>query len=161
MGMQSRQIAEIHAAQRFHLRATAAMVFLIYLLVVLTYREFFFFNPSDEPEIARQVSLWLSFIGWVLAALGTPAAMLSASAGSLFALRLLPITALWWPTSLVISQVTFFALTGAAYVDYLFQYPIFIVTDIALPVLVLMKWRRMRQAVLDADEPKGTLAEAG
>jgi hypothetical protein len=158
MGSQSRQIAEIHAAQRFHLRATAVMVFLIYWLVVLTYQDFFFFNPGDEPALARQISLWLCLVGWILAALGSPLALLAASGGSLVALRLLPITALWWPLSLVVSQVTLFAITGSSYLDYLFQYPIFIVTDVALPVLVVMKWSRMKTAVANADaaEMSGT-----
>jgi hypothetical protein len=147
MDTQSRQMAEIHAAQRFHLRATAVMVFIIYWLVVLTYQDFFFFNPADEPQLARQISLWLCLMGWVLAALGSPLALLGAAGGSLVALRVLPVTALWWPVSLLISQVTLFVITGNAYMDYLFQYPIFIVTDIALPVLVVMKWSRMKAAV--------------
>jgi hypothetical protein len=128
------------------------MVFVIYWLVVLTYQDFFFFNPSDEVHLARQISLWICLIGWLLAALGSPTALLAAAGGSLLALRILPVTALWWPLSLIISQVTLFAITGSAYMDYLFEYPIFVVTDIALPVLVVMKWSRMRAAVASADD---------
>ena len=126
------------------------MVFIIYWLMVLTYQDFFLFNPAEESEPMRQAALWLCLIGWLLAALGTPFILLSASAGSLLALKLLPVTALWWPASIVISQVTLFASTGQSYLDYLFEYPIFVVTDIALPTLVLMKWSRMKQAMTEA-----------
>lgn len=132
------------------------MVFIVYWLMVLTYQDFFLFNPAEETELVRQVALWLCLIGWLLAALGTPLALFSASAGSLMALRIVPITALWWPASIIISQVTLFVNTGQSYLDYLFEYPIFVLTDIALPVLVLMKWSRMKQAVAEA----GHLASA-
>ena len=126
------------------------MVFITYWMTVLTFQDFFLFNPAEATEPMRQAALWLCLIGWLLAALGSPLAMMSASAGSLLALRLLPITALWWPASIIISQITLFVSDGRSYLDYLFQYPIFVVTDVALPILVLMKWSRMKQAVTEA-----------
>ncbi len=48
--------AEVAAAHRFHMRGTATMVFIIYLLMVLTYQEFFLFDPSSGESLARDIS---------------------------------------------------------------------------------------------------------
>ena len=145
------RLVEIHAAQKFHLRATAVMVAVIYWMMVLTYQDFFLFNPADAEGIFRQTTLWLSLIGWIIAAVGTPIAMLSATSGSLVGLNALPFTATWWPISIVLSQISAFEQTGDTYLDYIFEYPIFVITDIALPVLILLKWSRMRQAITEAE----------
>lgn len=143
-------LVEIHAAQRFQLRATAVMVAVIYWMMVLTYQDFFLFNPADAEGIFRQTTLWLSLIGWIVAAIGTPIAMLSATSGSMIGLNVLPITATWWPISIVLSQISAYEQTGQTYLDYIFEYPVFVITDIALPVLILLKWSRMRQAITEA-----------
>ena len=144
------RLIEIHAAQRFHLRATAVMVAIIYWMMVLTYQDFFLFNPADAEGVFRQTTLWLSLIGWIVAAIGTPIAMLSATSGSIFGLNALPVTATWWPVSIVLAQISAFEQTGETYLDYIFEYPVFVITDIALPVLILLKWSRMRQAIAEA-----------
>lgn len=145
------RLVEIHAAQKFHLRATAIMVAVIYWMMVLTYQDFFLFNPADAEGIFRQTTLWLSLGGWIVAAIGTPIAMLSATSGSMLGLNVLPITATWWPISIVLSQISAFEQTGETYLDYIFEYPVFVITDIALPVLILLKWSNMKQAIAEAE----------
>lgn len=67
------------------------------------------------------------------------------SAGSNRALNFLPITSLWWPISVLISQVVVFAETGESYLGYLFVYPVFLLTDIVIPIFLLIKWSRIRE----------------
>lgn len=143
--------AEIRAATKFHLRGTAAMTFVIYWLMVLTYQEFFLFNPSDAADPWRQATLWLALVGWILAAVGSPLAMLGIAAGSRVALAVLPVTALWWPVSIVLAQISAYAVTGQTYLDYLFETPIFVVTDIALPILLMLKWGNVRRSMAVAE----------
>ena len=61
------------------------------------------------------------------------------------ALRYIPITALWWPISVLISQVVVYSETGESYLSYLIIYPVFILTDIAIPVYLVCQWSRVRE----------------
>lgn len=141
------RLSEINEAHRIHIRATAIMVFVIYWLMVFTYPNFFIFQPGDAPETLRQVSLWLCLIGWLLAAVATPMLLFSASGGNKLSLKFIPVTAMWWPASLIFSQLTIIYLTGESYLNYLVDYPIFLVTDIAIPVLVMWKWSQLKESV--------------
>ena len=141
------KLTEIHEAHRLHIRATALMVFVIYWLVVFTYPNFFIFRPGDAPETLRQISLWFSLIGWLLAAVATPILLFSASGGNKLALKFIPVTAMWWPTSLIFSQLSIIYLTGESYLNYLVDYPIFLVTDIAIPLLVMWKWSQLKESI--------------
>ena len=141
------RLSEIHEAHRIHIRATALMVFIIYWLMVFTYPNFFIFRPNEAPETLRQISLWLCLIGWLLAAVALPMLLFAASSGSKLSLRFIPLTAMWWPASLIFSQLTVIYLTGESYINYLVDYPIFLVTDIAIPVLVMWKWSQLKESI--------------
>lgn len=58
---------------------------------------------------------------------------------------------LHWPVAIVLAQISAYAETGESYLDYLFEYPIFVLTDIALPIFILFKWSDMRTAVARAE----------
>lgn len=145
MDSHTEQVNEIRAAHMFHLRGTAVMVFIIYWSVIFTYTDFFWFQPWESSEVVRQLSLWLCLIGWIVASVGTPLALLAIAAGSKRALNFVPITVLWWPVSVLISQVVVFTETGESYLGYLLIYPIFILTDIAIPIFLLIKWSRIKE----------------
>ena len=142
--------AEVAAAHRFHMRGTATMVFIIYLLMVLTYQEFFLFDPSSGESLARDISLWICLAGWISATFLSPLAILGVARGSRNSLRLMPYLVLLWPVSILIAQITVFAETDEAYIDYLFNYPIFVITDIALPIFLMIKWNNVRRSILKA-----------
>lgn len=52
--------------------------------------------------------------------------------------------ALFWPVSLLISQVTNYVDNQYWYGDYLTDYPILGFTDIALPLILMYLWTRLR-----------------
>jgi hypothetical protein len=54
---------------------------------------------------------------------------------------------MWWPASLIFSQITVVYLTGESYINYLVDYPIFLITDLAIPVLVMWKWSQLKESV--------------
>ena len=142
---------EIDAAHRFHLRGTAIMTFVIYWLMVFTFQDFFLFNPTAATDIFREITLWIALVGWLVAAIGSPIALLLVSQGSLRALNFLPFTALLWPVSVVLAQISAYAETGENYLGYLFDYPVFVITDFALPAFILVKWSRMRETLARAE----------
>lgn len=124
-----------------------AMMMICFWLIISTLPDFFFIDPSGAASEIRRAELVLSTLGWVLISTGAPILLFCYSAGLRGARRFLPITALWWPVSLLISQVTVYILDGAFYFNYLINYPIFIFTDVVLPVFVMMLWYDLREEV--------------
>ena len=139
------EVNEIKAAHRFHLRGIAAMVFITYWSVIFTNTDFFWFQPWESEEFVRQITLWLCLIGWLIAAIFSPLALFAVSAGYTKALKFIPVTALWWPASVLISQVVVYSETGESYLGYLLLYPVFILTDIAIPVFLIFQWSKIRE----------------
>jgi len=127
------------------------MTFVIYWLMVFTFQDFFLFDPTEATGFFREATLWLALAGWLVAAVGTPITLLLVSQGSIRALNFLPFTALLWPVSVMLAQVSAYADTGESYLGYLLDYPVFVVTDIALPALILVKWSRMREVMARAE----------
>ncbi len=121
-----------------------AMMLISFWLIVATLPDFFFINPTGVGSEIRRAELVLSTVGWLLLSTGAPVCLFYYASGVHKARKFLPVTALWWPVSLVISQVTVYILDGAFYFEYLVNYPVFIFTDIVLPIFVLMLWHDLR-----------------
>ena len=121
-----------------------SMMLIVYWLIIATLPDFFFINPTGEATQLRRAELILSTIGWVLSSTVAPILLFLYASGVHKARNFLPITALLWPISLFISQSTSYILDGAFYLDYLINYPIFIYTDLILPIFILMIWWDLR-----------------
>jgi hypothetical protein len=121
------------------------MMLIVFWLIVATLPDFFFINPQGEGSEIRRAEVVLSTIGWVLISTAAPVCLFLYSAGFHGARKFLPVTALWWPISLSISQVTVYIMDGAFYLDYLIKFPIFVYTDIVLPIFVLFLWHDLRE----------------
>jgi hypothetical protein len=124
-----------------------AMMLIVYWLIVATLPDFFFINPTGEELQLRRAQLILSTLGWILMSTAAPIALFLYASGYHKARHILPYTALVWPVSLLISQATVYILDGAFYFEYLFKFPIFIYTDIVLPIFILLIWHDLRETV--------------
>ena len=122
-----------------------AMMLIVYWLIIATLPDFFFVNPTGEELQIRRAELILSTLGWILMSTVAPIALFLYASGFHKARHILPYTALIWPVSLLISQATVYILDGSFYFDYLFKFPIFIYTDIVLPIFILMIWHDLRE----------------
>lgn len=129
----------------FSINVIAAMTFLVFWLTIATFPDFFFFNPLGNQNVLRRFELVLSTLGWISISTLAPILLLLYSAGSAQIGNFLPICALLWPVSLIISQVTRYVQSGAFYLEYLKSFPIFIFTDILLPTILMMVWFAVRK----------------
>jgi len=138
------------AASKISTRAVVAsfgiFVSALFWLVVATYPTFFFFNPFAEEDALRAIMLTLTTVGWLLISTGTVVVFVLYALGNAQALRLLPIFALAWPISLLVNHVTLFLQNGQWFTGYLLDYPVFIATDILLPILLVAVWTELRPA---------------
>lgn len=140
------------AASKISTRAVVAsfgiFVSALFWLVVATYPTFFLFNPLAESNGLRATLLTVSTIGWILISTA-PAVLLTLYAlGYSRALRLMPIAALVWPAALLINHISLALENGKWYTGYLLDYPIFIATDILLPILLMAVWAELRPAFI-------------
>lgn len=121
-----------------------SMMLIVYWLIIATLPDFFFVNPTGESTQLRRAELILSTIGWVMSSTVAPILLFLYASGFHRARNFLPITALLWPVSLFISQCTLYVLDGAFFLEYLLKYPIFIYTDLVLPIFIMVVWWDLR-----------------
>lgn len=132
--------ALIKVGRHLHLRGTSIMVFITYWMMIFTYPNFFIVNPLAEDSGIRQLALWICLFGWIIQSLITPVLLWKISDGYLGPLKWIPIATLLWPIGIFMAQVTAFMQSQTNFLIYLIDYPIFVITDIALPALILWKW---------------------
>ena len=113
-------------------------------LVVLTFPRFFLFNPMVEGDPVRAIELTVSSIGWILLLLGPAIVLIRYGSGNSSLIKFLPYIALIWPVSLIASHITLFLQKGTWYTGYLIQYPVFVLTDILLPIFLIYLWDVLR-----------------
>lgn len=123
----------------------AFSIFIIFWLVVLTFPSFFFFNPLNEPDMIRRIELVFSTFGWITLSTLVPLVLFIFAEGLRKARNLVLILGLIYPISLITSQVTIYIRTGTPYLNYLVDFPIFIFTDIILPILVVFIWHDLKE----------------
>lgn len=122
-----------------------AIIMLVFWLTIATFPDFFFFNPFDNSDLLRRIELTVSTIGWIISSTLIPVIFYLYSHNSKRLLNVLPFLALIWPASLVVAQLTTYIRTGDIYADYLINFPIFIFTDIAIPIIVIVVWFDLKQ----------------
>ena len=112
-------------------------------LQILTFPTFFFLNPfSNSLSDLLTVAQVATVVGWILLLLAPPVLVaLRERVGKNFTLYL-SIAALVWPASLLLVRFAVLALTGDPAINYLFNYPIFMFSDILVPILY---WRMARR----------------
>lgn len=111
---------------------------LVFLTTIITYSDFFIFNPLESSDPIRRFFLVITTIGWVTSLLGPISILVLNAVGKTHALRALTWVALAWPASLVLNHLSLLIQTHKLYVGYLAVYPSFIVTDIALPLFYVL-----------------------
>lgn len=116
----------------------------VFLLIVATFPAFFLFDPSVQTDGLRLIILIFSTLAWLTIALGPAVVFVLVALGRKRAIHALPYIALFWPLMLVINHLQLAISSGNAYLDYLVNFPVFIVTDILTPLLLIVLWIEFR-----------------
>ncbi len=134
------------------LRVVAVLIAASFWGVVATFRDFFLFNPMEGATTLRQIQLIVSTIGWILLSTGAPLLLVAISLGHYKAQRFLPLAGLLWPIGVASTQLTLYFQDHAWYLGYLKTYPIFLVTEIVLPCVVLYVWSQLKAEATEVAE---------
>jgi hypothetical protein len=122
-----------------------ALILIVFWLVVATFPSFFLFNPFSQPDTLRRIELAVSTAGWIGISTIVPFLLFLYASGKAKSRKFLLFFALLYPLSLITSQVTVWLTDGAPYLIYLRNFPIFIFTDILLPILVIFLWHDLKE----------------
>lgn len=109
------------------------------LLVCLTFFGFFFNNPLQSGSNALTVTQFVSEFAWALLIVVPPLA-LALGKWNTFTKTSFLIAALFWPVTLIVIRIILGIQVGNPYLGYLITYPIFIFTDILVPVMYVLIW---------------------
>jgi hypothetical protein len=131
-------------SHRLAVGGIGVFISLLVATVVLTFPRFFLFNPLAEGDGLRAFELSVSSFAWVLLLFGPSVILVRYAAGHSNLISFLPFVGMLWPLSLILSHVTLYLQKGLWYTGYLIQYPIFMITDIILPIFLLYLWDILR-----------------
>lgn len=102
--------------------------------IVATYPQFFLINPYFYGFTILALFQTFSTAGWVLIILSPLIYALTKSRGKLEFLTVASV--LIWPISVVTIRIFLFSSTGDPGWQYLFIYPVFIVSDLLAPIFL-------------------------
>jgi len=140
----SKEDQRIEVGHRLAIGGIGVFITFLIAVIVMTFPKFFLFNPLAEGNGLRAFELSLSSVGWILLLVGPAIILVRYASGYKNQIGLLPWVALIWPASLVLSHVTLYLQNGVWYTGYLIQYPIFVLTDIVLPIFLMLIWEVLR-----------------
>lgn len=129
---------------RYKVASFGIFISAVFLLVVATFPSFFIFDPALIDNSVRLVIMLLSTIAWLSIALGPVIVFGLLAAGKKKAIHALPFVALFWPIMIVINHLELWMSTGNAYMSYLIEFPVFVITDILTPVILVSFWLEYR-----------------
>ena len=142
---------ETKLRSRFEYMASAfgVVIFAFYWGVITTYSEFYLVNPFSQTDPWLMISQSLLVLGWLSISTIAPIVLFQFGSGMYRIISLLPYAVAIWPVSIAISQGVAIATTGQNYLNYLIDTPIFLVTDLVIPIVLISLWLRLRLKDLD------------
>lgn len=125
------------------------VIFALYWGVITTYSEFYLINPFIQTDPFKVASQILLILGWVSISTIAPIVLFQFGAGTSRVISLLPYAAGLWPVSIFVSQVVNIISTGQNYLNYLIETPLFLATDLIVPIALISLWLRLRLSELN------------
>ena len=110
------------------------------LLVTLSFKRFYFFNPFEFGFTVLGAFQTMLLIGWIIILIFP---LLISQQVKLRSIILYPLI-LIFPISWILIRITLLISFGELRVNYLFNYPIFIFTDIFVPIYYLFYLKNMK-----------------
>jgi hypothetical protein len=129
---------------RYKVASFGVFISAVFLLVVATFPTFFIFDPANVDNSLRLIILLFSTLAWISIALGPVVIFSLLALGKSKAVHALPFVALFWPVMIVVNHLELWLTTGNAYMSYLIEFPIFFITDLLTPVLLVVFWLEYR-----------------
>ena len=121
-------------------------------MVVAAHRPAFFVHPFDVTDMVRRTELIFFIAGWILLCGGPIAIAVRMLLVDDAPLRYLWFVSLLYPASVIAIQVTLYVQNNRWYFDYLQKNPWFAVTDIIVPIGLLLVDRVVRNSRISVAE---------
>jgi hypothetical protein len=115
----------------------------VVLLEVLTYKAFFFINPFASSVMLLRVQQTISMLGWIALIVVPPLAIRFGDRLFKNGRVALFLGFILWPLGVLMIRIYLASTTGNPYITYLFNYPIFLFSDVIAPVIYWRLWRNL------------------
>jgi hypothetical protein len=119
----------------------------VLFLTMLSFISFFMYNPFAAGVSILALAQAASLLGWVLLTVLPPLLLSVEIKFRTFSVLFL-ISALLWPAALILIRFVLFVQIGDPAMTYLYSFPIFLFTDIIVPILYVLMWRSISRTVL-------------
>lgn len=141
----------LDSASRY--RSISIVISLVFLLEVLTFKNFFFLFPGDAASVYISFQRTLFDIGWFSFIFLTPLTLIL-SLNPRVRNGLFLVSWVIWPISLLFIHLSSFVTEQNLYLDYLVQYPIFIFTDVLAPAFYgVVSYQNRTKKVVQSAKP--------
>jgi hypothetical protein len=120
------------------------LIGIVLVLMTLTFMKFFFFNPFLGGFNILGVFQFVSIIGWIALVLVPPVILNLRRTFTKNMSLILLIATFIWPAAVVLIRITLLIEVGNPYLTYLVQYPLFLFSDIVVPVIYFVIWKRLK-----------------
>jgi hypothetical protein len=124
------------------------VIFALYWGVIATFPEFYFVNPLTESPF-RAAALIFLILGWFSISTLAPIVLFQFGSGRYRVISAMPYVVGIWPLSILVSQIERMVTTGQNYLGYLIETPLFLATDLIVPLALISLWLRLRLHHLD------------
>jgi len=115
-------------------------------IVVAAHRTAFFVHPSSATDTVRRVELFTFIVGWILLCAGPVFLAIRMLLVDDAQLKYLRLVALFYPASVLAIQFTLYFQNQRWYFNYLQENQWFIVTDVVVPIGLLLVDRVVRNS---------------
>jgi hypothetical protein len=118
---------------------------IVLLLMTLTFIGFFFANPFGSGFTFLGLIQAISTLGWISLIVVPPFVLYPRKDANPAKSVWFLIATLLWPASVLAIRITLLVQSGNPYLGYLVQYPLFLFSDIFVPVVYILIWRGSRR----------------
>jgi hypothetical protein len=119
------------------------IISVVLLLHTLALLPFFVFNPFAAGVDAVAVLQFASQVGWIFLVVIPPVALWGMRRHYRLSRSLLLFSALLWPVSLLLVRVVFAVTQQPVSFSYLYEFPMFVFSDVITPVIYVLVWRAL------------------
>lgn len=121
----------------------STIISVVLVLHTLALLPFFVFDPFVTGVSALAILQFASQIAWVLLVFMPPLVLWGLRSHYRLSRSLLLISALLWPATILLIRLAFAVMQQPVSFAYLFEYPMFVFSDIITPIIYVLVWRAL------------------
>jgi predicted secreted protein len=130
------------------------------LMVILSFKQYFFFSPFERGLSTYSIILFVSLIGWILLLIVPPILLRNQSKWSKLKHYSFLVSVSLWTLGTVAVKIYTLVAMGSIWAEYLMVYPILAIIEWVVPAFYVLLAFRLRKNAKAAASIQGTQKSA-